>query len=109
MKAADPERHCCKVLWNADSANELCACCCLVQCIGCESCVNNCFLLRTLSDKKNMAAYGEPEPPEYDVSNIRVPVAMFVGSEDQLADPVDSKMLAKKLRTLVHYREVRFV
>jgi len=56
-----------------------------------------------------MAAYGEPEPPEYDVSNIRVPVAMFVGSEDQLADPVDSKMLAKKLRTLVHYREVRFV
>lgn len=54
-----------------------------------------------------MEKYGTPVPPEYNFSNITAPVALFVGSEDKLADPVDVKKLADKLVTLDHYETVR--
>jgi len=51
-------------------------------------------------------AYGQPTPVEYDVTRIRTPVALFIGEEDELADPVDSKKLAQKLPNLVNYQVV---
>lgn len=53
-----------------------------------------------------MDAYGQPHSPEYDLTRIRTQVALYVGSDDQLADPVDSKALSKKLKNLVHYEVV---
>ncbi|CAK8690996.1 unnamed protein product [Clavelina lepadiformis] len=56
------------------------------------------------SEKENMEAYGQPTPPEYDVSRIRAPVALFIGSDDQLADPMDCKRLSSKLKSMVHFQ-----
>lgn len=53
-----------------------------------------------------MKAYDSFTPPEYDVSKIKVPIALFVGADDMLADPTDAKELADKLNTLIHYETV---
>ncbi len=37
----------------------------------------------------NMKQYGRPEPPAFDISHLKVPVAMFTGGKDDLADPDD--------------------
>nr|XP_039250443.1 gastric triacylglycerol lipase-like [Styela clava] len=56
---------------------------------------------------ENMKAYGQESPPEYDVSKISTPVALFLGSRDDLADPRDARMLAAKLRSMVHFRMIK--
>ena len=35
----------------------------------------------------NLAVYGDIQPPSIDLSKIEVPVAMFVGKQDELATP----------------------
>jgi len=35
-------------------------------------------------------AYGQPTPPVYNLANVNVPVHMFVGQDDRLADPLDA-------------------
>ncbi len=43
----------------------------------------------------NMKQYGHPEPPPFDISHLKVPVALFTGGKDDLADPDDvDKLLA---------------
>ncbi|CAE8629534.1 unnamed protein product [Polarella glacialis] len=39
--------------------------------------------------KDNDAIYGQPSPPAYNVSNLGVPTALFIGEEDKLADSLD--------------------
>ncbi|CAE8649795.1 unnamed protein product, partial [Polarella glacialis] len=39
--------------------------------------------------KDNDAIYGQPSPPAYNVSNLGVPTALFIGEEDKLADSQD--------------------
>ena len=58
------------------------------------------------SEEENKKVYGQVAPPEYDITRIRAPVALFVGEEDQLADPLDSENLSKKLKNLVNYQVV---
>uniref|UniRef100_H2ZL00 Lipase n=1 Tax=Ciona savignyi TaxID=51511 RepID=H2ZL00_CIOSA len=41
------------------------------------------------SAKENLDAYGQETSPEYELSNIKSPVALFVGSLDQLAHPLN--------------------
>mmetsp|Transcript_35515 Transcript_35515/g.54332 ORF Transcript_35515/g.54332 Transcript_35515/m.54332 type:complete len:452 (+) Transcript_35515:19-1374(+) len=41
------------------------------------------------SKKKNKEKYGQDTPPEYDLSLLDFPIAVFSGSKDLLADPKD--------------------
>jgi hypothetical protein len=40
---------------------------------------------------KNLEKYGSERPPEIDVSKIsKIPIAMFAGNKDELADVTDT-------------------
>ena len=55
----------------------------------------------------NLRIYGQKYPPEIDVSVIdKVPVAMFVGKQDVLADMEDAKWAAKNIPSTVHFQEI---
>ena len=49
---------------------------------------------------RSLAFLLQRQPPQYNVSNIRVPVTLFWGTDDWLADPTDVGLLAFKLQTL---------
>jgi lysosomal acid lipase/cholesteryl ester hydrolase len=52
----------------------------------------------------NLRIYGQKTPPEIDISVIdKVPVAMFVGKQDTLADMEDAKWAAKNIPSTVHF------
>ena len=45
----------------------------------------------------NNAHYGQPTPPKWDLKRIRIPVHLFAGSSDELADPTDVEYLWNQL------------
>ena len=45
----------------------------------------------------NLVKYGQTTPPEYDLSQYRVPIAIYKGDVDQLADPTDVAWLVSQL------------
>lgn len=49
------------------------------------------------SPEKNKEHYGNTTVPQYNASAVRVPVALYWGGNDWLADPDDVKMLMQKL------------
>jgi len=49
------------------------------------------------SARDNTAHYGQPYPPQFDLKNIRVPIRLFAGSSDLLADPTDVAFLWQSL------------
>jgi len=55
----------------------------------------------------NIQHYGQPSPPDYNVSNINVPVYMFFGTEDSLVSPRDTQTLLDHLTGSPHvqYKE----
>ena len=56
---------------------------------------------------ENMAKYGQSTPPLIPVDTIsKVPVALFVGGKDVLADPLDAKWLRSQIKSVVHYQEI---
>ena len=58
------------------------------------------------SDKANIEHYGTKVVPLITLEKIKkVPVAMFVGLQDPLADPTDTKLVKKKCETLSFYKE----
>jgi len=42
----------------------------------------------------NVKFYGQQQSPEYDLKAIDLPIALFSGSIDKLADPIDVKWLS---------------
>jgi len=42
---------------------------------------------------ENMKQYGQPTPPDFDLSVLKVPVALFTGGQDDLSDPKDVERL----------------
>ena len=51
--------------------------------------------------------YGSSTPPLINLSNIKdVPVAMFVGAEDSLADPMDTAWAKDQIGSAVIHYEV---
>jgi lysosomal acid lipase/cholesteryl ester hydrolase len=53
----------------------------------------------------NRRVYGSADPPLYDFERLKgVPVAIFAGAEDKLADPVDVEALVEALGDSVVYR-----
>jgi len=55
----------------------------------------------------NKRIYGQTTPPEIDMTKVEgVPVAMFVGTKDELADILDNRWLRDQLgKAVVHYDE----
>lgn len=49
------------------------------------------------SAKENMAHYNQSTPPLWNLTNIRVPMRLFAGSSDLLADPEDVRFLWSKI------------
>lgn len=49
----------------------------------------------------NQAKYGSDTPPSYDLSKISVPTALFVASEDTMANPADVETLMSGMPTPV--------
>ena len=43
------------------------------------------------SKATNQAKYGQDKPPIVDISQIKIPSAMFVGNVDDLGDPTDAR------------------
>lgn len=54
----------------------------------------------------NQAHYGKDSAPEINLQAIsKVPIAMFVGTADELATVDDNRWAKPQLKTLVHYKE----
>ncbi|XP_052820111.1 gastric triacylglycerol lipase-like [Mya arenaria] len=51
--------------------------------------------------QENMQKYNQPTPPQYVPGNIRVPVALYSGTDDWLAVPRDVARLRQELRHVV--------
>ena len=60
------------------------------------------------SDEENQAHYGSTIPPAYDLSNVKVPVALFAGDADDLACVADVKVLAERLPNVSLLEVVEF-
>ena len=61
------------------------------------------------SAKKNQEAYGQDEPPLIDLQKIKeVPIAMFVGEQDNIVSVKDNRWLKTQLESMVHYQELPF-
>uniref|UniRef100_A0A8C4QAP8 Lipase n=1 Tax=Eptatretus burgeri TaxID=7764 RepID=A0A8C4QAP8_EPTBU len=53
------------------------------------------------SAEMNRKHYNQPQPPLYSVKNMKVPIAVWSGGQDWLADPLDVNLLLKQLNNLV--------
>jgi len=53
------------------------------------------------SASANMAIYGQSTPPQYDLTQVQVPCALYYGGNDILADSSDVKVLLSKLPKIV--------
>uniref|UniRef100_A0A7S3CLY6 Uncharacterized protein n=1 Tax=Strombidium rassoulzadegani TaxID=1082188 RepID=A0A7S3CLY6_9SPIT len=57
---------------------------------------------------KNRKLYGSRNPPIIDIKKIKdVPIAMFVGKQDELANPTDARWARDQLKSeMAHYEEI---
>ncbi|KAM6184820.1 gastric triacylglycerol lipase-like [Rhynchocyon petersi] len=58
------------------------------------------------SPEKNIEHYNQPTPPLYDVSAMKVPIAVWSGGHDWLADPKDVDLLLPKLSNLIYHERI---
>jgi len=58
---------------------------------------NDSFSKFDYGEEGNMAHYGQPTPPSYNIGNLTMPIALFSGSQDALADPTDVQRLISEL------------
>ena len=49
----------------------------------------------------NMAHYNQSTAPVYNITNVQVPVALYYGEQDWLADPTDVEYLRANLPMIV--------
>ncbi|KAF2891597.1 hypothetical protein ILUMI_14576, partial [Ignelater luminosus] len=55
---------------------------------------------------KNLEIYGQPTPPQYNLSKITAPVAIYVGDRDIYAKKEDTDKTAAEISNLVVYRYI---
>ncbi|KAK3090384.1 hypothetical protein FSP39_011396, partial [Pinctada imbricata] len=60
------------------------------------------------SKEENMKHYNQSTPPLYDASKVEIPIAMFTGGHDDLADPKDVKELRPKLKNVIYEKNVPY-
>ena len=53
------------------------------------------------SAKANNAKYGQDSPPDYDLKLLKFPLAVFSGSKDLLADPLDVKWTVAQMKDTI--------
>lgn len=53
------------------------------------------------SPKENLAHYNQTQPPVYDLTSIRTPIALYSATNDWLADPADVETLRQALPNVV--------
>ncbi|XP_023490595.2 gastric triacylglycerol lipase [Equus caballus] len=58
------------------------------------------------SPVQNMAHYDQPSPPNYNLTDMRVPIAVWSGGNDWLADPQDVDLLLPKLSNLTYHKKI---
>nr|XP_010587429.1 gastric triacylglycerol lipase isoform X2 [Loxodonta africana] len=58
------------------------------------------------SPTQNIIHYNQPTPPYYEVSDMHVPIAVWNGGNDWLADPRDVGMLLPQLPNLIYHKEI---
>jgi hypothetical protein len=58
---------------------------------------NGLFRQYNYGEKQNIQIYGQKTPPNYDLSKITIPVHLYVGKYDKLADPTDAQHLFTEL------------
>ncbi|CAL8103712.1 unnamed protein product [Orchesella dallaii] len=57
--------------------------------------------------EKNMEKYGQPTPPEYDLTKITAPVALYWGENDWLGAKPDTQRIAELLPNLQRYYRIK--
>lgn len=55
---------------------------------------------------ENLIRYGTPEPPDYNLKNVRAPVALHLSVDDIMSDPGDTMKLKRILPNVILYRIV---
>ncbi|CAL8090628.1 unnamed protein product [Calicophoron daubneyi] len=82
----------------------------------CQAFFNRRFRMFDYGRKMNMERYGQPTPPDYDLSKFSVPVAMYSGGHDWLAVTQDVEHLISRIKGTVishvhlpHYNHLDFV
>lgn len=58
------------------------------------------------NDRVNIQHYGTPEPPLYNLANVKTPLAVWSGNKDYLADITDIEKLVGVLPHVVFYEVV---
>ncbi|XP_013198172.1 lipase 3-like [Amyelois transitella] len=64
------------------------------------------FRMYDYGSEINQEVYGQPEPPVYDVTKIRSPVALYFSEHDWLAHPQDVLRLKEQLPNVTEYFQV---
>ena len=60
------------------------------------------------SEEENQLHYGSPVPPDYDLSRVTAPLALFSGERDNLATPQDVATLASILPNVFHHELLNY-
>ncbi|XP_055281919.1 gastric triacylglycerol lipase [Moschus berezovskii] len=55
---------------------------------------------------QNLVHYNQPTPPIYNLTAMNVPIAVWSGGNDLLADPQDVDLLLSKLSNLIYHKEI---
>ncbi|XP_006732676.1 gastric triacylglycerol lipase isoform X2 [Leptonychotes weddellii] len=58
------------------------------------------------SPAQNMLHYHQPTPPYYNLTDMHVPIAVWNGGNDLLADPQDVDLLLSKLPNLIYHKKI---
>ncbi|XP_049500902.1 gastric triacylglycerol lipase isoform X1 [Panthera pardus] len=58
------------------------------------------------SPVQNMIHFHQPTPPYYNLTDMHVPIAVWNGGNDLLADPEDVDLLLSKLPNLIYHRKI---
>lgn len=51
--------------------------------------------------EENMMKYNQPTPPLYNITNVRVPTALYWAKKDWLADPKDVEYIRERLPNII--------
>ncbi|XP_072762549.1 uncharacterized protein [Anoplolepis gracilipes] len=66
------------------------------------------FCQYNYGDMKNRLIYNSTEPPDYNLTNITIPIALFYSAGDMLTTPVDVKRLYNLLTNVLDLYEVPY-
>ncbi|RMZ96707.1 lysosomal acid lipase cholesteryl ester hydrolase-like [Brachionus plicatilis] len=71
-----------------------------------QSVISGKFQMYDYGSKENLIQYNQTTPPQYDISKVRVPTALYWAKNDWLADPVDLEYIRKNLPNIVDDYEI---